>query len=162
MKIEEMDLIEPALSAAQELQRRFPAVVFTSGRRTLEQQAHAMATNIAVAGRDWVTRTYRPSPPRAACEDWLERNPSVKDIAGIAAGLLSALRIVPVAELGLLSSHLGGLAFDIQPMAGPTGAAVLAACRGLAGLERLLTNEGGLVRWHLQFREASGDQEVKS
>ena len=57
---------------------------------------------------------------------------------------------VQVAELGSFSRHLSGLAFDVQPVTEDADA-IKKSIRALAGLDKFLEMEGGLVRWHAQF-----------
>ena len=71
----------------------------------------------------------------------------------IQAGLLSVLDRASDAELARFSFHLGGMAFDVQPVT--VGAdKIKATIRQLSGLDKFLDTEGGLVRWHAQFRGA--------
>ncbi len=53
-------------------------------------------------------------------------------------------------ELGQMSRHLSGDAFDIQPIE-PDNANIKAAIRALPGLRLFLDQEGGLVQWHAEF-----------
>jgi hypothetical protein len=52
--------------------------------------------------------------------------------------------------LAMLSKHLSGDAFDVQPV-DTDAAAIKKTIRGLKGLDRFLEKEGGLIRWHAQF-----------
>lgn len=54
-------------------------------------------------------------------------------------------------QLGRLSEHLSGSAFDVQPV-DRNRAAIKASIRALPGLELFLDREGGLGRWHAAFR----------
>jgi hypothetical protein len=72
--------------------------------------------------------------------------------SAIQAGLLEVFESLGDEELGRLSKHLSGEAFDIHPMVdGPNANAVKASIRALSGLGKFLEKEGGLVRWHVQF-----------
>jgi hypothetical protein len=67
--------------------------------------------------------------------------------------LLSVFNGLTGAQLGRLSKHLSGNAFDVQPVDGKAEAeAIKASIRGLNGLDLFLDKEGGLQRWHAEFR----------
>ena len=53
-------------------------------------------------------------------------------------------------QLAMLSKHLSGDAFDVQPV-DTDAAAIKKTIRGLKGLDRFMEKEGGLIRWHAQF-----------
>ena len=57
-ELEEMQLDPAAKNAATILQSKHPQIEFTSGRRSIFQQAHAMANNVAV-NRKWIGQTVR-------------------------------------------------------------------------------------------------------
>lgn len=158
MKARDLGLIEPALSAAIALEERFPDIVFTSGRRSREDQARAMAQNVALAGRGWITRTYRPSPMREAIVQELRRLPHVKEASNIQARIMRVLGPATDEMAAGISKHLGGLAFDVKPMIGqngkPTarGLEVIAALVAMPQTGKFLSHEGGLVRWHWQAK----------
>ena len=77
-------------------------------------------------------------------------HPEAQTASEIAAGLLSVLNSLSNAELGQLSRHLSGDAFDIQPSE-PDNDNVKATIKSLAGLRNFFDHEGGLVRWHAEF-----------
>ena len=87
---------------------------------------------------------------RTKCQKWVDDNPSKKTQAEIAEGLLSVLSEADDADLAKFSKHLSGEAFDVQPI-DADGDAIKKTIRGLAGLDKFLDSEGGLVRWHAQF-----------
>jgi hypothetical protein len=147
-----LDLAEPAASAARTLRARFPSIVFTSGRRDLMAQCRAMAQNVAARGGVWLARTYKPSPALAALQAWIDERPKLRDAAAIAAGFFAVASQLPAEEVARLSLHLGGLAFDIRPVDGKHAGLIKAAISGLPHLDRFLDREGGLVRWHAQFK----------
>lgn len=155
MKAADLALTPLALAAARALERQHPEVVFTSGRRTLQAQAHAMATNVVAAGKDWIARTYSASAPAVACSAWLAKT-AATSVLDITAGLLQVLARFPDSELRHLSLHLSGEAWDVQPVPGPAGEAIKTSIRNLPALEKFLEREGGLTRWHAQFREPAG------
>lgn len=147
--IEALDLAPTARKAAYALKSAHPGTVFTSGRRSKSEQASAMAGNV-VKNRQWIEQTYADSPLRKRCQDWVDAHPDKTKQDEIAAGLLSVLDAATDAELGAFSKHLSGAAFDVQPVEKDADA-VKKTLRGLAGLDKFLDMEGGLVRWHAQF-----------
>lgn len=158
LTIEQMLLNPVARVAAIELQQRCPFVVFTSGRRDRWTQAVAMAQN-TVAERAWIVRTYLHA---ADFVTWLDQHPEARTVEQISHGFYDLLVAMPDHEVEQVSKHLGGNAFDVLPMirdaAGtPTeeGQNVIAVIRQLPGLDKFLTREGGLVRWHVQFHESA-------
>jgi hypothetical protein len=146
--IEALNLADVAKKAAYDLKRRFPAISFTSGRRTLADQARAMAGNV-VKNRQWIAETYVDSVASRACQQWVDDHPEKASSTEIAAGLLVTLQGLAAGEAGRISKHLTGDAFDIQPVETDADA-IKAAARALTGA-RFLEKEGGLVRWHVQF-----------
>jgi len=149
--IEALDLAPAAKAAAYALRQAHPEIVFTSGRRDKAAQARAMAGNI-IRNPRWVAETYKPTPACAACQKWVDEHPQSNSQSAIQAGLLDVFESLGDEELGRLSKHLSGEAFDVQPMVdGPNANAVKASIRALSGLGKFLEEEGGLVRWHVQF-----------
>lgn len=147
--IEKLLLRPIARAAAYELKRLHPQVTFTSGRRDKASQARAMAEN-SVGRRTWISETYRVNKASQACQQWVLDNPQATTAAEIAAGLLATMNALTDTELGQLSRHLSGDAFDIQPME-PDHANIKGSINALAGLRTFLDREGGLVRWHAEF-----------
>jgi hypothetical protein len=147
--IEALDLAGAARTAAYALKRAHPAVRFTSGRRGKADQARAMASNV-VTNRQWIEQTYRASPLRTRCQEWVDSHGDQTTQAQIAAGLLSVFDTATDDELGRFSKHLSGEAFDVQPVEQDADA-IKATLRSLPGLDKFLDMEGGLVRWHAQF-----------
>jgi hypothetical protein len=151
MDIEDLNLIEPALTGAKLLRHAHPAVVFTSGRRKVEDQARAMAQNVA-RNRQWIVQTYVATAQRDQLQGWVNAHASATTVAAIQAGLQAIMQAWTPVQRGKLSKHFSGLAFDVQPMpAGSAADAVKAAIRALPRLDKFLEMEGGLVRWHAQF-----------
>lgn len=147
--IEALKLRGAALKAAYALKKVHPSVKFTSGRRNKEDQARAMASNV-VLNRSWIEQTYAASAVSRACQRWVDKNPGKTTKEDVQAGLLSVLDEATDAQLALLSKHLSGDAFDVQPV--ETNAdAIKKTIRQLKGLDRFLEKEGGLIRWHAQF-----------
>jgi hypothetical protein len=149
-EIENLHLAETARKAAYALKQKHPSVIFTSGRRDKQGQAHAMAGNV-VLNRKWIEQTYAASSVRDACQKWVDDNPEKKTAAEIEQGLLEVMNGFSDADLGHLSGHLSGMAFDVQPVT-EGGEEIKASIRALPGLQKFLEKEGGLVRWHAQFQ----------
>jgi hypothetical protein len=146
MTIEEMNLEPVAKKAAQMLLEKHPKIQFTSGRRTVAQQAHAMARNV-VKNRKWIGETYIAA---AKLQKWVDANPQAKTVAAITAGLEKTMNEMPEASLLKISRHLTGKAFDVRPVTA-NAAKIKADIRALPGLHKFLEKEGGLTRWHAQF-----------
>jgi hypothetical protein len=147
--IEALNLSDTAKKGAYELKRQYPAVVFTSGRRDKSAQASAMASNV-VLNRTWIKETYASNDASKACQKWVDDNPDKKTKDEIAAGLKSVMDGLTDDQLGQLSKHLSGDAFDVQPV-DKDADGIKKAIRGLPGLGKFLEKEGGLIRWHAQF-----------
>jgi hypothetical protein len=147
-EIESLNLLAVARAAAYALKEQFPNVKFTSGRRSLADQARAMAQNVAIK-RNWIRDTYRPGAACSACQAWVEANPAATSAAAIAAGLQATLTALPANDAMALSLHLTGRAFDILPAG--DAAPIHAALRAMPGYVQFLEREGGLVRWHAEF-----------
>lgn len=148
-EIEGLDLSDTAKKAAYELKKKHPSVSFTSGRRDKNDQARAMAENV-VANRNWIKETYVQSDARDACQKWVDENKDKKTKDEIAVGLKAVLDGLTADQLGRLSKHLSGDAFDVQPVEKDADE-IKKTIRALPGLSKFLEKEGGLVRWHAQF-----------
>lgn len=158
LTIPRLDLNLIATAGAHELYRQCPWVLFTSGRRTLEKQAHAMACNVAVR-RDFIARTY------ISCGEELQlvvnRNPEWVTVEQLEHGLFAYMRDEMKPErLAQLSYHMTGDAFDVLPLIGQSpvqreqAVCTIHAIEALPGLDKFLTREAGLPRWHLQFTKS--------
>ena len=147
--IDELKLVSYAREAAQALQAKHPEVVFTSGRRDSQQQAHAMAGNI-VANRRWIEQTYAKTPQRASLQDWVDSHPQAKAAQEIATGLTGVMAHWTDAQKKTLSQHFSGEAFDIQPV--PDNTSIIASIKALPRLGQFLQKEGGRVVWHAGFK----------
>jgi hypothetical protein len=149
MNLEQLLLDDDVQAIARELWEGFPGIVFTSGRRTLQDQAHAMAENV-VLNRRWIAQTYARSLASVDCQSWIDQTPEATTTEDIAAGLLRCLNLLSKQALDKLSKHLIGRAFDVQPMAYPDGLAVKAWLKAKAAQVggKFLEREGGLLRWH--------------
>lgn len=157
--IEKLSLSDVAKKAAYELKRQHPSVVFTSGLRNREDQARAMASNVAGAPRapHWIKDTYKHSAARDACQKWVDHHPLATE-EETSAGLKSVLDSFSDAQLGGLSRHLSGNAFDVKPVK-DGGAEIKKTMRSMADEAKkkgdnhawFTDKEGGKVRWHIQF-----------
>lgn len=148
-EIEALNLADTAKKAAYALKKKHPSVTFTSGKRDKDEQASAMAGNV-VLNRNWIKETYAQSAARDACQKWVDDNKEKKTKDEISTGLKSVLDGLTDAQLALLSKHLSGEAFDVQPVE-TDAEEIKKTIRGLDGLSKFLEKEGGLVRWHAQF-----------
>ena len=147
MTIEEMNLEPTAKNAAKILQSKHPTIEFTSGRRGIFQQAHAMARNV-VLNRHWIGQTYIAG---AKLQQWVDQHPEAKTVDEVTAGLEQVMKAMPQDELVKISRHLTGRAWDVRPVTA-NAAAIKADILSLPGLHKFLDHEGGLVRWHAQFQ----------
>lgn len=149
--IDDLDLAASAKAAAQSLLEQFPNdVKFTSGRRSIERQASAMAPNV-VKNRNWIEQTYKASPQRTALQKWVDDHPAATTAATIAAGLESVMKSWTEAQQRNFSRHITGDAFDVQPVAGAQGEKIKQALAKLPKLNWHTFKEGGLEIWHAQF-----------
>jgi hypothetical protein len=148
--IESLKLTKKAEKAAKQLLKEYPDIVFTSGRRDLAGQAHAMAGNV-VKKRDWIGQTYASNEASKACQKWVDEHPEAKTQKQIAAGLLETLKSLGP-KAGQMSKHLSGDAFDIQPVKDKDKAqAIKKTIKELPGVKQFLDKEGGLEIWHVGF-----------
>ncbi|NCT77659.1 hypothetical protein DZ886_002175 [Pseudomonas aeruginosa] len=149
--VDDLGLAPTAKAGAQSLQAQFPNdVKFTSGRRSIERQASAMAPNV-VQNRKWIEQTYKASPQRAALQKWVDDNPTATTAAAIAAGLQGVMNSWTEAQQRNFSRHITGDAFDVQPVAGAQGEKIKQAIAKLPKLNWHTFQEGGLEIWHAQF-----------
>lgn len=147
--IEALNLVGAAKKGAYALKKEHSSVVFTSGFRTTEDQARAMAENVA-ASRSYIKDTYQQSTARDKCQKWVDDNPDKKTKEEIQKGLKSVMDDLTDSQLNLLSKHLSGEAFDVQPVTIDADK-IKKTIKGLAGLTKFLEKESGLTRWHAQF-----------
>jgi len=146
MTIDEMNLAPTAKAAAKLLLGKHPNIEFTSGRRDVRQQAHAMAGNVT-HDRKWIGNTYIKGQKLQA---WVDAHPEAVTVDQITAGLTQVMNAMPEDERTKISRHLTGRAFDVRPLK-LNAKAIKADIRALPGLNKFLEQEGGLVRWHAQF-----------
>jgi hypothetical protein len=110
-----------------------------------------MAHNIVKTGnRQWIAKTYVHGQ---ALQDWVDAHPEAQSEDDLAQGLESVMNSWTDAQLGALSFHLSGAAFDLAPVAGDQGDAIKAAINVLPNLNKFIDGESGVNVWHLQFDE---------
>lgn len=149
MTIEELKLEPGTEQAARLLLQKHPNIQFTSGRRDVAQQAHAMASNIvSLHDRQWIGETYLAG---AKLQKWVNDHPAAVTVDQITTGLQQTMNAMPEVELLKISRHLTGRAFDITPVM-QNAEVIKADIRALPGLNKFLEKEGGHVRWHAQFQ----------
>jgi hypothetical protein len=147
-EIDKLDLSPTAKAAAGQLKQAHPEIKFTSGRRGVAGQAHAMASNIVSSGdRKWIEKTYAAA---GALQKWVDDHPNATTVQDISAGLKGVMDGMTDPERGNISKHLSGDAFDVQPQT-KDAAKIKADMAALPGATKFLSEEGGLERWHVQF-----------
>ena len=149
LSTDDLDLVEYARSGAEALKNKYPGTVFTSGRRTVQQQADSMSRNVA-KNRNWIKETYAVSDERDALQQWVDQHPEATAATDISAGLQSVMDDWTDAQKVRLSRHFAGLAFDVQPVT-DNADDITTFIRGLPHLRKFLDSEGGLTIWHAEF-----------
>lgn len=156
--VDVLGLAESAKKGALELKRKHPNIVFTSGRRTVEDQARAMAQNVVgIGGRDWIEKVYKATTAGSAyrvlvtrLQDWVTDHPEATTVGAVAAGLRAILMTAP--HPGVISRHLSGKAFDVKP---PISDALYADAMRLpgvqAGVGKVKRHENGVEVLHVPF-----------
>jgi hypothetical protein len=150
LSVDDLNLVDYAKAAANQLQSDFPDVIFTSGRRDVTQQADAMGANL-VQNRNWIADTYIVSKERDDLQAWVDANPTATSKDAIATGLAAIMSNWTDDQKSRFSRHFSGQAFDVQPVAGTSGDTLKAGIKSLPNLRKFLDNEGGLVIWHADF-----------
>jgi hypothetical protein len=143
MTIMDMNLEPDVADKARQLEMLAANVVFTSGRRTIQSQASAMAAN-ETESPGYIKATYAESDAKEALLAWLANNPG-SDQTTMTQGFIDVLNGLTPDQQVKISRHLTGRAFDIQP-----GSATEDQVNSL-NPQLFLTTEGGLSRWHVQF-----------
>ncbi len=154
--IDELDLDPIMKSRAEELRAKCPWVIYTSGRRNLEQQARAMAQNHIADPQTYLVKTYTQGKVFLA---------SIVDMAPVdqrsIEKVTNAIATVLKEQPNLLHwRHQDGTCVDIQPVEDafgePTekGQEVIRFIRNCPDTVTFLTREGGLRRWHWECRKA--------
>lgn len=149
--IDALDLNATAKAAAKDLKKKHPEISFTSGKRGVADQAHAMASNIVSSkNRKWIADTYKAAP---TLQKWVDDHAEATTVDDLAKGLKETMDGLTEAELNAVSKHFTGAAFDVQPQ-DKDADAIKKDMQGLTGVTRFLDKESGLVRWHAQFKLA--------
>lgn len=125
-------------------------IVLSSGRRTVAEQASAMAGNV-VSNRQWIKQTYAQSAERDSLQKWVDDHADANTKEKIAAGLKSIMDTWTDAQLRILTYHVTGDAFDIKPVSGDDAEKIKSSIRRLEHLRKFLEQEGGKTIWHLEF-----------
>ena len=137
-EIDGLDLQSDVADAARALKTKVPAVHFTSGRRTLEEDSAAVAGNI-VANRNYVD-IFVDSRPKRLIKKWVDDHPTATK-QEITDALVTILEPMNDTERSYWSLHLGGRAFDISQ----------SSCT-LADLQKVFAQAlQEETHWHVQF-----------
>jgi hypothetical protein len=151
LAIADLGLVDYAQAAAAALLAAHPNVVFTSGRRSVKQQADAMAGNI-VENRRYIEQTYASNPESMSLQEWVDEHPDAVTQAAISTGLEGIMSIWTDNQKKTLSLHFSGQAFDVQPV--DDGGAIEDTIKSLPNLKHFFESRGGLTRWHADFEKA--------
>ena len=141
-----------ALEVALDVKAKFPEVKFTSGKRTIAEQALAMVANVKKNPK-WIEQTYAQTRIVVECQDWVDRHAKA-DQSAMASAFATIISLFSPEEQRRLSRHLTGEAFDMEPIVGGNAEKVIDVLRDWAQRKagRFLTSEGGLVIWHWQAK----------
>jgi hypothetical protein len=150
LAIADLGLVDYAQDAATALLAAHPNVVFTSGRRSVKQQADAMAENI-LQNRQYIVQTYAANPESRSLQQWVDDHPEASSKVAISTGLEDIMRDWTDAEKKTLSRHFSGQAFDIQPV--DDDGAIEQTIKALPNFRQFLASRGGLSRWHADFEK---------
>ena len=152
---DQLNLTGSALYAATKIKERFPNVVFTSGTRTLDSQARAVAQNIyRLQDSGWVSATYRDSAfIRKLNQEIINNWASIKGNESIILQTVKRVFDNDNAGAKLMSKHLIGYAFDLRVNC-VNYDELNSFVKTLPGFNQFLTREGGLAVWHIEFNEA--------
>jgi hypothetical protein len=164
--IEDLGLGPLAAVGANLLVREFGygPIQFTRGYSDLSGQARAMAKNVS-RNRRWIQETYRPSSISKRLQDAVNRYIDLDDPELIEKYLYAEMSGIPnVQELSLHLNTKDGKpaaeAFDLVPVDGSLGEAIQNYIRALPNIDKFLTQEGGRIIWHAQFKERTPVKEV--
>ena len=154
-----------ARNCALRLLIQYPFLTLTSGLRSPDSQAQAMADDIIKGGVTWLVSTYANSPVKAACVaalNELQTTPDSWNVAGIVACLTTVFGQFTPLQLMELDLHMSGMAFDILPLP-PTDErstgvvttiqADIATTNQNGGDALFLPKEGKLLIYHIQIKE---------
>lgn len=153
--IDELELDPIMRSRAEELLARCPWVVYTSGRRDVEQQARAMAQNHIADPQTYLMSTYRNG--KVFLASIVEMAPvDQRSVDKVAGAIRTVFDEQPDA---LVWKHRDGTCVDIQPLEDafgePTekGRAVVSYIQNCPDTVQFIRREGGLRRWHWECRK---------
>lgn len=138
-------LSSTAKATAEDLLKKCPNAVLTSGGRDILGQAKAMADNIVSSKkRDWIQRTYKDSTAKTLLQNWVNAHPEAVKSYDIQKGLFATMSEMPSTQIALISKHLSGDAFDVRPGDQCTYLFLYA-------LPGFINGENGVNVWHIQF-----------
>src|SRR5258706_11248809 len=80
-------------------------------------------------------------------------NPLAISSTVVAFGLKTVMNGMAESDRAKVSKHLSGEAFDVQPQ-DKDAETIKKDIQALPGVTKFLDKEGGLVRWHVQFKKA--------
>ena len=153
LTIAELQLAPIMELRARELQLAFPGLVeYVSGRRTMHEQAHAMAVNHLLAPRSYMMNQYHRA---ADFLDALRQQPDADTVDEITEVFYQLMVQHP--EL-IKSPHLAGSAVDPRRLEDdkgnptPVGSEVINWIRACPDTIDFRTRESGIRRWHWACR----------
>lgn len=143
-----------AASVARAFLGAHPDATLTSGKRSVQDQARAMAQNVAL-NPNWIRQTYVVSGLSTAMQNHVQAlEPGDRTQDNLQDGFTAIMLLATADELRRLSFHLAGDAFDVAPDCDQakldTLGQLLATAVASGATGKLLTREGGLRRIHLQ------------
>ncbi len=151
LTIQELQLAPIMEMRARELDLAFPDLItFTSGRRTVHEQAHAMAVNHLQDPKSYLMRSYVNAAEFLKALEAIGgvRNASIDDITECIFDVMIDRPYL------VRSPHLDGNAVDLRPIedsqgfATDKGALVKAWIQACPDTTDFRTREGQLRRWH--------------
>lgn len=175
LTIEQMNLAPNTRRAAEIVQAEYPNVWFTSGRRTMRDQARAMAQNAVLIGPGWLMDTYGAKRPRMAktLMTHLTENPQyANNVGALTDEFYAILKDFFAAEF-MSFPHFQGRAFDCRwprlkngDINFDEGAKLCYIIRQLpkihgVPLQLLLEKEGSLYVIHSQYEEDPTQKSVE-
>jgi hypothetical protein len=161
MTIDEMNLSPNTKRAAQLVLERYPKAQFTSGRRDMRAQAHAMAVNTIRYGMDWLGQTYKNQDMVRSLVNWVYAHlGEAGSVEKVTEGFYQTLVSEQVGQLAQFP-HCRGDAFDIACPRNTNGQInevetttirhIIEALPLELGLQLVLTHEGEHRVIHAQF-----------
>lgn len=169
LTINEMRLTANARIAAEMILAKHPKVRFTSGRRSSQAQARAMAANTCRHGINWLAQTYKDQRMVKCLMAHVSENPDQLNNSELLAACFHELLLEHFSNYFARMPHIKGRAFDIGWPRGVSGLIIReegeAICKTIEelpaelGLELLLKKEGAHEVIHAQF--ATPLEEIK-